>query len=139
MSQEIYLQDESSEDFNDTEAGNDDDNNNDGLLFESTVGSDITDFGSRHQHQEDITEAVYNPYDMIIPRAKSEWVLLQHPKIAESAVLQSNKHSTTSFAKKRKTWHPKNHLQKVELFLFARLGKCRKLKPLDGAKVRFVS
>ena len=67
MSQEVYLLDESSEDFNDIEAGNDD---NDGLLFESAVGSDIIDFGSRHQHEEDITEAVYNPYDMIIPRAK---------------------------------------------------------------------
>ena len=67
MSQEVYLQDESGDDCYD---GDDDDDGTDGWLLESTVGSDCIDFGSRLYHQAVFPDAVYNPYDMIIPRAK---------------------------------------------------------------------
>jgi hypothetical protein len=66
MSLEVYLQDdESLDDCHNSHRG--DNNNNDeddAWLVESTVYSDCNDFGSRVHHQDKFPDALfYNPYD----------------------------------------------------------------------------
>jgi hypothetical protein len=73
MSQEVYLQDEYSHDCHDSVGvdNNDNDDDSDGLLVESTVDSDCIDFGSRVQHQDEFPDNLfYNPYDMFMPRGE---------------------------------------------------------------------
>jgi hypothetical protein len=71
MSQEVYLQDESSGNHYDSD-GRDKcvDDGNDECLIESTVGSDCIDFWCQLHHEDEFPDAIYNPYDLIIPRAK---------------------------------------------------------------------
>jgi hypothetical protein len=75
MSQEVYFQDdESLDDCHNSHCG--DNNNNDeddAWLVESTVYSDCNDFGSRVHHQDKFPDALlYNPYDILMPRVKEQ-------------------------------------------------------------------
>lgn len=71
MSQEVYLQDESSDERHDSEDYCEDIDDDDAWLIESTVDSDCIDFGSRIHHQDEYPDALfYNPYDMFMPRVK---------------------------------------------------------------------
>jgi hypothetical protein len=73
MSQAVYLKDDESLDHcHDSHRGdNNNDDDNDAWLVESTVDSDCIDFGSCVHHQDKFPDALfYNPYDMFMPRVK---------------------------------------------------------------------